>query len=217
MPKFWQDFNVLRKKRKERAGKFKFPESALAHAYLDGLDGIEIGGSAHNAFGLKTRNVDYTTDMNTSFKRAEIEMCGEAMPVDIVAPGDDLPFEDESVDFVLSSHVIEHFFDPIRALEEWLRVARKWVFIICPQRDALPSDVDQPLTPLDELLARHSGEIAPQVHDTDEHLTRWTSAGFVAMCEARGWVVDFVQDPDDKVGNGFTVVIDASKTRARRR
>lgn len=36
----------------------KFPESALAHKYLDGLKGIEIGGAAHNSFGLDTINVD---------------------------------------------------------------------------------------------------------------------------------------------------------------
>ena len=57
----------------------KFRESTLAHNYLDGLVGIEIGGSAHNAFGLKTRNVDYTADMNTVYKQAEVKMCGEAM------------------------------------------------------------------------------------------------------------------------------------------
>jgi hypothetical protein len=32
----------------------KFMESKLAHQYLDGLKGIEIGGSAHNSFGLDT-------------------------------------------------------------------------------------------------------------------------------------------------------------------
>jgi len=45
----------------------KFKESALAHKLLDGLAGLEIGGSAHNSFGLKTRNVDYTAEL-TCFK-----------------------------------------------------------------------------------------------------------------------------------------------------
>ena len=31
-----------------------YPESNLAHKYLDGLEGIEIGWSAHNPFGRKT-------------------------------------------------------------------------------------------------------------------------------------------------------------------
>jgi hypothetical protein len=36
----------------------KFSESDIAHQYLDGLKGIEIGGAAHNPFGLDTINVD---------------------------------------------------------------------------------------------------------------------------------------------------------------
>ena len=46
----------------------KFKESLLAHRLLDGLEGIEVGGSAHNAFGLKTRNVDFTDSLETEFK-----------------------------------------------------------------------------------------------------------------------------------------------------
>src|SRR5665213_800939 len=53
-------------------GTMKFKESAMAHKLLDGLEGLEIGGSAHNAFGLKTRNVDYCGDM-TVFKEEEIK------------------------------------------------------------------------------------------------------------------------------------------------
>ena len=79
----------------------KFKDSALAHKYLDELKGIEIGGSAHNPFNLDTLNVDYTDDMDTVFKQAEEKICGEKMPVDIVASGDNLPLKDESVDFVI--------------------------------------------------------------------------------------------------------------------
>jgi ubiquinone/menaquinone biosynthesis C-methylase UbiE len=45
--------------------------------------------------------------------------------VHIVAWGDRLPFTNESVDFVINSHVLEHFFDPIKAIQEWLRVVKK--------------------------------------------------------------------------------------------
>lgn len=184
-----------------------FPESTLAHHYLDGLEGLEIGGSAHNAFGLNVRNVDYTADLDTIFKRQEVKMCGEAMPVDIVAPGDKIPLPDKSVDFVISSHVIEHFFDPIAALKEWARVARKYIYVICPQPTALESDKALTITGWDELRKRHSGEIpAPEV-DTHEHYTRWTCQTFVMMCNNIGLEVLDFQDPDDKVGNGFAVVI----------
>lgn len=186
-----------------------FPESPLAHHYLDGLDGIEIGGSAHNAFGLNTKNVDRVPQDSPEFApyaQEQMRLCGHVMPVDIVAPGDNLPLESKSVDFVISSHVIEHFFDPIAALKEWARVAREYIFIICPQRDALESDRDKPLTPIQELKDRHAGLI-PRI-ETDEHHTRWTPETFREMCAAIGLNVCECLDPDDKVGNGFCVVID---------
>jgi hypothetical protein len=31
----------------------KFREHALAHKFLDGLKGLEIGAAAHNPFGLR--------------------------------------------------------------------------------------------------------------------------------------------------------------------
>lgn len=57
----------------------KFKESELAHKYLDGLSGVEIGGSAYNPFGLNTLNVDYTKSMDALFKIIEKNMCGEAL------------------------------------------------------------------------------------------------------------------------------------------
>ena len=122
-------------------------ESRLAHYYLDALRGIEIGGSAHNAFGLKTLNVDYTSDMSTTFKREEVATCGRALPVDVVSEGRSLPFLDGSLDFVVSSHVLEHFYDPVAAIGEWLRVTRPggYVFMIVPHKDRT-FDKDRPRT-----------------------------------------------------------------------
>ncbi len=191
----------------------KFPESKIAHAYLDGLKGIEIGGSAHNPFGLDTINVDrihHTSSAFAIYADEQRRLCGDVMPVDVVAPGDKLPFEDKSVDFVISSHVIEHFFDPIAALKEWARVARKYIFIIFPHRNALPSDVDKSLTSLYEHSARHAGMVDHV--DTDEHHSRWTAGSFQHMCMAYGFFVAFLAVNDDKVGNGSTVIIDVEKS-----
>ncbi|MFL5905131.1 MAG: class I SAM-dependent methyltransferase [Solirubrobacteraceae bacterium] len=181
-------------------------DSALAHRWLDGLKGVEIGGAAHNAFHLDTLNVDRTRDMDTVYKREELECAGVAMAVDVVAEGDDLPFPDEAFDFVLASHVLEHLPDPIRALQEWRRVARRYVFVVLPHRDRT-FDHDRPVTPVDELLRRHEQGLRS---DDDRHWTVWTCESFLELCERLGVEVLEHQDPDDKQGNGFAVVLDAS-------
>ncbi|HEX3624933.1 MAG TPA: glycosyltransferase [Verrucomicrobiae bacterium] len=185
-----------------------FPESRLAHQFLDGLEGLEIGGSSHNPFGLKTKNVDYTADLMTVHKEEEVKMCGRALSVDIVAPGDALPVADGSQDFVISSHVIEHFFDPIKAIKEWLRVVRPggFIFIIAPHKERT-FDKTRTRTPLAELLDRHSGKIPPPAVDTHHHYTIWTTEDLIELCRHLEWNVVACQDVDDKVGNGFTVVI----------
>src|ERR1700748_608382 len=190
----------------------KFRESALAHKLLGGLQGIEIGGAAHNAWGLKTRNVDLTKEM-TLFKEEEIRMCGEALPVDIAAPGDLLPLEDSSVDFVISSHVIEHFPDPIKALKEWRRVVRPggYIYIIAPHKERT-FDSDRKRTTLTKLIERHKTGIGPDPNLG--HCSIWITQDLVELVEWLGWPVAAVQDVDDKVGNGFAVVIRVEKQPA---
>lgn len=205
-----------------------FPESALAHELLDGLVVLEIGGAAHNAFGLDTVNVDRVHHTDPAFEPYALEqvrLCGEVMPVDIVAPGDCIPVPDQSFDAVISSHVIEHFYDPISAIKEWMRISRQYIFMIVPHRDALESDKEKPLTDLaehiwrydpsrlNEFVAEKAKGYATNAH-TDDHHSRWTPNSFWTMCEwiisqpwGEGWTIDTIQYQDDKVGNGFTVVL----------
>jgi SAM-dependent methyltransferase len=179
------------------------PDYLLARRYLGGLHGIEIGASAHNRFSVKALNVDRYLDMNTVYKQAERRVSGRALRVDVAALGDELPFADKSVDFVLASHVIEHFPDPIKALREWDRVARRYVFLVVPHRDRT-FDSDRPLTPVDELLERHAAGFRSQ---EDRHWSVWSCESFLELCQRMGLVVVETEDPDLKVGNGFAVVI----------
>jgi SAM-dependent methyltransferase len=185
--------------------------SAFVSGYLSGMKGIEIGASSHNRFYLDAINVDRFGGNDTVYKREERRLVLHTVKVDVVAPGDELPFDDDSYDFVFSSHVIEHFPDPIRALFEWVRVARRYVVVIAPHRNRT-FDIENPLTPVVELVERHRSGFTS---DVDRHWSVWTCESFVEMCNATGLHVTDRQDPDDKVGNGFTVVIDAAKSRAR--
>lgn len=180
--------------------------SKFVTSYLGGLKGVEIGAAIHNSFYLDAINVDRYAGDQTVYKQMERRLSGGSAPVDVVAPGDDLPFAEDSYDFVFSSHVIEHFPDPVKALYEWVRVARLYVVAVVPHRDRT-FDADRPLTSVNELAQRHREGL---VSAEDKHWSVWTCESFVQMCEAVGLRVIDHQDPDDKVGNGFTVVIDAA-------
>jgi SAM-dependent methyltransferase len=186
------------------------PPSAFVARQLDGRLGIEIGASAHNDYRLRAINVDRYPEMDTIYKREEEQICGSKRSIDLVAPGDDLPFRDQTVDFVFASHVIEHFPDPIRALEEWCRVARDRVVIVAPHRDRT-FDAERDLSTPDELLERHRTAFRS---DEDKHWSVWTRDSFLELCSAAGFPVLDSLDPDDKLGNGFIVVIDPAAARA---
>ena len=98
---------------KKKTDLIYFKESAIAHQFLDGLNGIEVGGNTQNSFGLETTggyvNVDFDATQGAKWQ------AGDFPPklVNIVADGDNLPFKDNSLDYVISSQVLENFFDPI--------------------------------------------------------------------------------------------------------
>ena len=79
--------------------------------------------------------------------------------------------------YVISSHVIEHFFDPIQAIEEWMRTLKPGgiVFMIVPHKERT-IDRDRDITTLEEHIQRHEGKLnitdyahldAPYAHQRD--------------------------------------------------
>jgi len=185
----------------------KAKESKLAHQFLDNLKGIEVGASNLNPFGLNTLNVDYSDTHENTFEREEFRSVASYTKVDVVASGDALPFEDNSVDFVVSSHVIEHFYDPVKTMKEWLRVVRPggYVYVIAPHKERT-FDRDKERTTLAELIDRHEHP-NPPFPDHHNHYSFWITQDFLDLCQHYQWKVVASQDVDDKVGNGFTVVI----------
>ena len=192
----------------------KFRESKLAHQYLDGLESvIEIGASAHNPFNIKCKeykNIDFSAD--EIFHRVQKETCGEIAPIHVISLADDLPLRDESVDAVLSSHVLEHCFDPIKTLKEWLRVTKKdgFLFMIIPHKERT-FDAEKPLTEVAELVSRHNGMVSFKTYgvekDDHRHWNIWDTQTFLKLMIEMNLKVVQYQDSDDKVGNGFTFVI----------
>jgi ubiquinone/menaquinone biosynthesis C-methylase UbiE len=185
----------------------KFQLSNLALKYCKGT-GLEIGASAHNSFGLNAINIAPDDDYEF-YKSEQIKMCGEVAKIDVYAEGDNLPFDNNSQDFVINSHVIEHMPNTIKALKEWHRIVKPngIVFIICPKRDALASDRPKPLTTLDHILEDYKLGRTIETHKGDRrgHYHIWTFDTFLKMINTLPeFEVVASQETDDKVGNGFT-------------
>lgn len=134
------------------------------------------------------------------------------MTVDVIARADALPFGENSYDFVLASHVLEHISDPIAALRQWTRVARRYALIILPQpRNEF--DAHRELTTADELFERHREGFSSE---EDRHWNVWSSGSFRELCEQLELRVIEVQDRDDKRGSGFATVLGAGPENVRR-
>jgi len=221
---------------------WRYAPSKLAIRYLNNLYGVEIGASTQNSFGLQRAiNVDIFDESGAD--KWQDPSCKPAT-VHILSSGDNLPFKDASLDYVLSSHVIEHFFDPIKALREWHRVIKPggYIFVIAPHKDRT-FDRPLPVTPLSEHIDRNTGKIKltdyakplpesvvssrdlrkPTRHtlldgeplegwtryteDDHHHWSVWKTEDFIELVKYLGYKIIETHDRDDKLGNGFTVVI----------
>jgi len=190
-----------------------FPESCHAHAWLDGLQGVEIGPSSHNPFGLDTKSVGIDDDI---YAEEQLRLTGCKAKLDVEAHADNIPLPDESEDFVLASHVIEHCPDVISTLLEWYRLIRAGglLYMIVPHRDASPGDVGRPLTAWEHVLDdfekqadEHSEPEAGRFGHCHYHVFDDMSMREIVgvIFETRLQLVDCL-GVDDKIGNGFTLV-----------
>ena len=219
-------------------------ESVIAHSFLDGLNGIEIGGSNQNSFGLEKTGGYANIDFDINQGRKWQDKYFPPKLVNIVANGDDLPFKDNTLDYVISSHVIEHFFDPIKTIKEWLRVVKKdgYVFMIVPHKNRT-FDRLRPTTTVDELIKRkkkilqhkhyiirdklygttnynlpsdylkiNSETTIPNGYklltkDNHHHLAVYDYYNMIELCKRCNFNIIYSSETDDKVGNGFTIVL----------
>lgn len=103
----------------------------VAQKYLKG-EGIEIG-ALHTPLkkpdGVNVKYVDRFKKENLVFHYAELNK-EEIVETDIV---DDcerlLTFKNDSQDFIIANHVLEHCEDPILAMQNFLRIIKKGGFI----------------------------------------------------------------------------------------
>lgn len=135
----------------------------LPRVFLRG-EGIEIG-ALHNPLsvpnGVRVRYVDRMS--NADLLRHYPELKGQSLvPVDIVDDGERLTsIPDQSQDFLIASHFLEHCQDPIGTLIQFFRVLKPngIAYLKIPDK-RYTFDRDRPLTPLQHLWDDH--EFGPE-------------------------------------------------------
>lgn len=129
--------------------------SRLSTKYLHG-NGIEIG-ALHNPLPVKdSARVSYVDRLpNTALSLHYPELNNYTLvPVDIIDNGEDLKtFDTQTLDFVICNHFIEHCQNPLKALENSMRVLRQNGILYCAIPDKRYTfDIERSTTTFDHLL-----------------------------------------------------------------
>lgn len=122
-------------------------------------EGIEIGALHHPLAVPVGANVTYVDWKDEAGLREHYpELDGEPFaPVSVIASAEDLsPFDDESLDFIIANHLLEHLEQPIRALKEFQRVLNPGgiLYMALPDR-RLTFDRRRALTTSEHLIDEH--------------------------------------------------------------
>ena len=136
------------------AGDFYQVRAAIAARYLSG-NGLEIGALNQPIPLPPAAKARYVHRLTVEeLRRHYPEYRNQTLvPVDVVDDGERLAtIPDESVDFLIGNHLIEHCEDPIGALRHWLRVVRPGgiLYLAAPDKDKT-FDQPRPLTPFEHL------------------------------------------------------------------
>ncbi len=111
--------------------------------------GVEIGAFESPVPGIKPIYVDKFREFGG--KPCQADYYGEAV---------DLPFLDNSLDYIVASHVLEHTANPIAALVEWYRVLRPGgiAYIVVPDK-RFTWDRGRPDTSLEHMIEDFENEV----------------------------------------------------------
>ena len=137
-------------------------------------EGIEVG-ALHSAFPVpKTAKVHYVDHLSTEQLRAEYpELADQPLvKVDLVDDGETLAtVPDQSQDFVIASHFLEHCEDPVGTLQAHLRVLRPGGTLLVALPDRRHSvDRRRPATTLEHIVVDY--EQGPETSRAD-HYREW--------------------------------------------
>jgi len=137
--------------------------------------GIEIG-ALHQPLaldGLPISRIQYVDRMDVSeLRRHYAELSGyKFAPVDALDDGETLAtFADNSLDFIIANHFLEHTRNPLGTLRNWLRKLRPGgiVYMAVPDKRRI-FDAERPLTRLEHLIEDDNRSPSEQEKRDYEH------------------------------------------------
>jgi len=153
----------------------KLGRALVAQSYLRG-DGIEIGALHRRlrlAPGTRVRYVDRLS-RDELYREYPTLAEHDLVPVHVVDDGERLDkFADDSLDFVVANHFLEHCEDPIGALSNFWRVLKSGgvLYLTVPDK-RYTFDRDRPVTPLAHVREDH--EHGP-ARSRREHYREWAA------------------------------------------
>jgi SAM-dependent methyltransferase len=144
----------------------------LASKYLSG-DGIEIG-ALHSPLKVpsaaKVRYVDRMSVADLRKQYPELSRC-KLVEVDIIDNGENLTsIDDNSLDFVIANHMIEHCQEPIGTMQQFLRVLKPGgvLYMAVPDK-RYTFDFDRPLTTIEHLVRDYrDGAVLSKIQHSEE-------------------------------------------------
>lgn len=201
----------------------------LAYSYCIG-EGLELGASLHNSFNLpncpnlspsdgtaylhERDLLDYQHYQAGYINYSNSEMA----PVDLIGDFQNIPKADASLDYLISSHVIEHEPNIFAALIESNRVLKNFGIFFCifPKRHATPGDGVRRLTTLQEMIEAYENKRG--MSDMPAHSWRGhyqllslqsmlRAVNYLNQQQLGTWLIESFEETDSKVGNGHTIVL----------
>ena len=167
------------KEEQEEAGQLS-PRQYLANKYIKG-SGVEIG-ALHSPLPVDNKqvNIKYVDRKPVDVLREHYPELKDELLVqpDIIGEAEDLSvLPDSSQDFIIANHLLEHSPNPIKVLQEFHRVVRKYsgiIYLALPNTRADASyDKDRDITTLEHLTKDYyMGDSARKLVDF-KHFLEW--------------------------------------------
>jgi len=182
-------------------------------SYFYRKNGLEIGGPSHifspysilPIYGIAENidNCDFSSEILWRGKIVEgltYKFHRDKVGHQLIREATDLKgIENESYDFVISSHVLEHVANPLKALFEWKRVLKGGgaLLLVCPHKECT-FDHNRPVTKLSYLIQDYENK----VDESDlSHLPEILKHHDLSMDPGAGTFEDFVARSKDNFKN----------------